>query len=375
MGEATARAKRHYAALGDFSDLVDLAERHNWFGWRRDDAPGDDRARWAAAARQALGPRPGDLEYPISVRTEQRFRRGGIDGEVVSWDAGFGPRSVAYVLRPAGVDGPLPGVVALHCHGGFKYYGKDKIADGPNGAPPEVAAVRDQLYGGVAYANLLAEKGYVVLVPDAFGFGSRRVSVAGVDDDDVAGYNAAAVAHEHVVEKHCRLLGTSFGALVAREDRIAAAYLQHRSDVAPGGVGCIGLSGGGFRAGALHATCPSIVASVVVAMMSSYAGLIDDHVAGHTWMLYPDALPVSADWPEVVGSRTDIPLFVQYAARDELFSREGMDQADRILGRAFAAAGRGGDYTGRFYPVPHSFDQTMQADAFSFLAEALGTRG
>lgn len=371
MPAPSRRPARHYAALGEFSDLVDLAERHGWFAWRRDTESAVDQARWALAARRALGARPGDLEFPISVRTEGRFRRGGIDAEVVSWDPGFGPRSVAYVLRPAGAPGPLPGVVALHCHGGFKYFGKDKIADGPDGPPAEVKAVRDQLYGGVAYANLLAEQGYVVLVPDAFGFGSRRF-VLEVDDGDVAAYNAAAAAHEHVVEKHCRLAGTSLGALVARDDRIAVAYLHQRSDVAPGGVASIGLSGGGFRAGALHATCPGVVASVIVAMMSSYAGLIDDHVARHTWMLYPDALPAFADWPEVVGSRTDARLLVQYAARDQLFSREGMDQADRILAGAFAAAGRAGAYTGRFYGVPHCFDQTMQADAFSFLGQVLG---
>ena len=371
MAALSARAERHYGALGDFSDLVDLAERHAWFGWSRHETDLFDPKRASVAAGQALGPRPGDLEFPISVRVERRFRHGAVEGEVVSWDPGFGPRSVAYVLRPVGGAGPLPGVVALHCHGGFKYYGKDKIADGPDGPPPEVGPVRAQLYDGAAYANRLAEQGYVVLVPDAFGFGSRRFRL-GVDEHDVAAYNEAAAAHEHVIEKHCRLVGTSLGALVARDDRIAVAYLSSRADVAPGGIGSIGLSGGGFRAGALHATCPRIAASVVVAMMSSYAGLVDDHVARHTWMLYPDDLPAAADWPEVVGSRTDVPLLVQYAARDELFSRAGMDQADHTLARAYATAGRGGDYTGRFYEVPHCFDEAMQTDAFAFLTGALG---
>jgi dienelactone hydrolase len=37
----------------------------------------------------------------------------------VSWSVGYGPRTFAYLLRPVGPNKPLPGVVALHDHGGF----------------------------------------------------------------------------------------------------------------------------------------------------------------------------------------------------------------------------------------------------------------
>ncbi len=55
---------------------------------------------------------------------------------------GYGPRTVAWVLRPAGVRDPLPGVLALHDHGGFKFYGKEKIADGPEMPGPSVVELR-----------------------------------------------------------------------------------------------------------------------------------------------------------------------------------------------------------------------------------------
>jgi hypothetical protein len=34
-------------------------------------------------------------------------------------------------------------VVALHDHGGFKYSGKEKIADGPDDAPAVIRSFRD----------------------------------------------------------------------------------------------------------------------------------------------------------------------------------------------------------------------------------------
>ena len=56
---------------------------------------------------------------------------------------------------------------------GRKYFGKEKIAD--TGALRHPCLREPEtIYDGVAWANALAKRGYVVLVPDAFGFGSRR---------------------------------------------------------------------------------------------------------------------------------------------------------------------------------------------------------
>src|SRR4051794_33821894 len=81
-------------------------------------------------------------DEPAGARVEARWSRDGIDGEEVSWSVGYGPRTRAYLLRPAGATGPLPGVLALHGHDGYKYHGKEKIADGPAGPPPELTALR-----------------------------------------------------------------------------------------------------------------------------------------------------------------------------------------------------------------------------------------
>jgi dienelactone hydrolase len=92
----------------------------------------------------------------------------------LSYSLGYGPRTRAWLLKPAEATGPLPGVLALHGHDGFKYYGKEKITDGPEPAPPVVTALRSVHYQGRAFAGDLAREGFVVLVPDVFGWGSRR---------------------------------------------------------------------------------------------------------------------------------------------------------------------------------------------------------
>ena len=254
------------------------------------------------SARECLGFHVG-AERPGDPRLEQTWGGDSVEGEEISWSVGYGPRTHAWVLKPKGAKGQLPGVVALHDHGHYKPYGKEKIADGPRGPLPALEPLRRTFYGGQAYANELAREGFVVLVPDAFLFGSRKFPFEAMPDTDRAlasaveavlgpdvvapdSYNGAAYAHEHVVSKYCTLIGTSLAAVVAYEDRVALAYLRARPDVEAARVASIGLSGGGLRS-ALFATSDDLGACAIVGMMTSYEGLLDNCVATHTWMLFP----------------------------------------------------------------------------------------
>ncbi|MFI7616672.1 hypothetical protein ACIBP6_36140 [Nonomuraea terrae] len=319
-----------------------------------------------AAARDAMGVL--DLTAR-DVRVERTWTDGDLRGEELSWTVGFGPRTGAYLLRPRDADGPLPGVVALHCHSSMKWAGKDKIADGPEGPSPEVRRLRDAVYGGRAFAGALARRGFAVLAHDVLAWGSRRfpLDVPDGPGSEPDRYDAAAREHEHVVAKHCAALGTSFAGVVAGEDLAAAAYLRSRPDVGP--VGCAGLSGGGLRAGLLGAFDPEIRAVVVAAMMSSYRDLIGTHVHRHTWMLYPPGLPRLGDWPDLVASRAPAPLMVQYALRDELFPEAGMRRAHAVIEERYRGAPEA--YEAVFADVPHSFDVPRQEQAFDWLAARL----
>lgn len=371
--------------LGPFSDWVAAAhERRSLYPVA---PPGEETRQ---RVREVLGFGEA-VEHPRDVRVEGRWVRDGVVGEVVSWSVGYGPRTGAWLLKPEGADTPLPGVVALHDHGGFKFYGKEKIADGPDGTAPGLAAFRARYYGGRAYANALARTGFAVLVHDTFLWGSRRFPLATmpepiralvaasrplwipIDDtpEEVAAYNAAAGHHEHVVEKYCALLGTTFAGVVAYEDRVAANYLRTRPDVLPARIGCLGLSGGGNRAALLAASGVPLAATVIVGLMSTYAELLDHNVAGHTWMFFPHGWARHGDWPDLAAAAAPAPLLVQYDREDDLFTGAGMRAAHERLAARYRDAGAPRAYEGQFYPGPHQFGWGMQEAAFTWLAAQL----
>jgi len=329
-------------------------------------------------------------EAPRDVQIEQQWERDGLTGEEVSWSVGFGPRTHAFVFKPSHGNQPMPGIVALHDHGGFKYYGKEKIADGPTDPPPVIIGYRRNLYAGQAFANTLAQTGFVVLVPDAFLWSSRRFPLDGMPEPvqditaaalkasppedgtpfEIAQYNTAAYHHEHWIAKYCNVLGTSLAGVVSHEDRIATNYLLSRPDVIPDRVGCIGLSGGGNRAALLTATHDHIAATVIVGLMSTYEGLLD-HNMSHTWMLFPFSWARYGDWPDLAACRAPSSLLVQYNIDDELFTERGMRDADAKLQAHYASVGMPEAYVGQFYPGPHKFDLEMQAAAFAWLRQSL----
>ena len=128
----------HYRHLGQFSDLVAAARALRPL---HPLAPSLSDVR--RKARETLRFNVGG-EQPRDPRSERRWQADGVDGEENSWSVGFGPRTRAWVLKPADIEGPLPAIVALHDHGHHKYFGKEKIADGPDG-PLERSPPSDQV--------------------------------------------------------------------------------------------------------------------------------------------------------------------------------------------------------------------------------------
>jgi dienelactone hydrolase len=380
----TTQEQTMYRELGIYSDWVAAAGRGEGFPVAH---PGPETQR---LVRDTLGFFQPE-EHPLDLRSEGRWERDGLEGEEVSWSVGYGPRTRAWVLKPAGAGTPLPGVLALHDHGDFKFYGKEKIADGPE-PPAAIMTAYRTYYGGRAFANALAREGFVVLVPDVFLWGSRRFPLESMPEmvrqaaealapsappllgpGEMAVYNVAADLHEHIVEKYCSVLGTTFAGVVSYEDRVAATYLAARPDVIPERVGCIGLSGGGSRSALLAATCNHLSAAVICGMMSTYEGLLDRHVSTHTWMLFPAGWARHGDWPDLAACRAPLPLLVQYDLDDELFTVEGMRAADERLRAHYAGVGAPDAYAGEFYPGPHKFDLEMQEAAFAWLKARLAT--
>jgi dienelactone hydrolase len=325
----------------------------------------------------------------VVAQVQRSFVHEGLAIEEVSWALPYGPPTRAVVLKPAGATGRLPAVLALHDHGRFKFFGWEKIAQTGAVVHPLVVQHRREAYEGLAWANELARRGYVVLVHDAFAFGSRRVRLADVpaelrgqprDDTDesaagIAAYNDWAAEHEHVMAKSLFSAGTTWPGVFALEDRVALDVLCARPDVDAARVGCGGLSGGGLRTVFLAGLDDRIRCTVCVGMMTTWRDQVLHKSYTHTWMCFVPHLPRDLDFPEILGLRAPQPALVINANDDPLFTLSEMRRADNILAKVYAASGRSENYRCAWYPGHHQFNRAMQAEAFDWFDRWLGKPG
>jgi dienelactone hydrolase len=343
--------------------------------------PAEFAARRAATrarvtACMAPPPTPGG----IAAKVSRSYVHDGLAIEEISWQLPYGPPTQAVVLKPAGATGRLPAVLALHDHGRFKFFGKEKIAQTGPAVHPVVVQHRADAYEGLAWANELAHRGYVVLVHDAYAFGSRKVRLAEVppelrgsmrdDTDDspagIAAYNDWAAEHEHVMAKSLFSAGTTWPGVFAVEDRVALDVLCARPDVDPARVGCAGLSGGGLRTVFLAGLDDRIQCTVCIGMMTTWRDYLLYKSYTHTWMCYVPLLPRDLDYPEILGLRAPLPTLVINAREDPFFTLAGMQDAAAILTNVYTASGHPEKFACSWYPGHHQFNRAMQAEAFAW---------
>jgi dienelactone hydrolase len=344
---------------------------HNLADWR-------DQAR-AKALELVAQPDTGESPKPEVVK---RTVVEGVEVELLRWQLSFGPPTEAVFLKPQGAKGPLPGIVALHDHGGLKYFGWRKIADDGRPVHPILQEHRKEGYGGKAWANELAKRGYAVLVPDCFPFASRRILVSQVaehlrwaeardvteaeEEADIIAYNQWAAQHESIVSKVLFAAGTTWPGIFSFDDRRAVDVLCGRPEVDPERLGCGGLSGGGCRTLFLGGLDLRIKCAICVGMMTTWRDLILQKCGNHTWMMWAPGMPKYLDYPEILGLRVPLPTMVLNNNEDSLFTLSEMHRADDILREVYEKAGAPERYGCRFYPGPHKFDGQMQEDAFAW---------
>jgi dienelactone hydrolase len=337
---------------------------------------------WRRAARQRVLEciAPVDMGESPKVTVTSRQTYDGLDIEFLSWQLPAGPRTEAVFLKPSGAKGPLPGILALHDHGGNKFMGWRKIVRTGEDFWEIQDRHQSNYYGGVAWANEIAKRGYAVLVHDTFPFASRRVLVrdvpqriqaGGVDPasnnpDEIAKYNTFAAAHEHIMEKSLISAGTTWPGVYLVEDQRALDVLSSRPEVDPSRIGCAGLSGGGMRTVFLGGLDERIKVAVAVGFMTTWRDFILDKCFTHTWMTYVPLLPRDLDFPEILALRAPMATLVLNSREDPLFTLAEMQRADAILRETFERAKSGDRYRCNFYDGGHKFDRAMQADAFDW---------
>ena len=312
---------------------------------------------------------PEDAPEPTFGRS---WTREGIDGVELTWTVpGQSTATEAWLLKPAstGTD-DLPAVLLMHGHDGMKFYGKEKVADGPDGPAPGIPELRKHGYDGRSVAAGLVAAGFTVLVHDAFPWGSRRVPwnelpvrARKAADMDEHRYESAAREHEHGLAKVAALTGSSLAGQVLHEDLVALAVLRSLPGVDPSRIATNGFSGGGARVAHLLAAA-DVTAAVVTAMTSTFIDVADGHADDTTWLMITPGLPAVCDWPDVVASGCPTPLLVQFAQDDAHFGIDGMRDAEASLVRAYAGTEA---LATQWFSHGHRFSSDMQDEVALWL--------
>ena len=310
----------------------------------------------------------------LDLKKEASYNYKGVEITPLTWWCGYGPKTKGYLVRPENINKPLPGVLYLHSHDDVKEFGVQKVLDGAGELPSELSWVRNDHYGGQAPVNQLAKAGFAVLVFDCFLWGSRGFSKSDMplrlkEVLQRDNFEDLAVMHESMVlSKYLSLFGSTLAGLLNFDDQIALEVAKALDEISDE-IAVVGLSGGGCRAIYLHATNPEILATVSVGAMATYESMLNKHVAPHSWMYFPHNLASKFDWPQVAMLGVNTPLYVQYCAKDALFTLEGMQNSDLMLKDHYKNSPA--EYKSTFYQVPHSFTTQMQKDATEWLKDIL----
>jgi dienelactone hydrolase len=293
-------------------------------------------------------------------------------------------RVPAFVLIPKRARFPAPGLVALHDHGGFYVWGKEKLVE-QEGEHAVLTDFKRQYYSGRSIASDLARAGYVVVVIDMFYWGERRMLLAGdaadwrerpgsMSAERIAAFNRRSSEGEPLVGRTIFAAGFTWAGVMFWDDVRTVDYLLRRPEVDPGRIGCVGLSMGGLRSVHLAALDDRIKAAVVVGWMASFPAQLRSHIRntiGHTKLV--PGLYREMDYPDVASLAMPSALLVINGSRDALFEPAGVRASFDKLAACYAKAGAGERLRTRLYDTPHEFNAEMQAEAWAWLARHLAT--
>lgn len=287
-------------------------------------------------------------------------------------------RVPAFVLVPKHLSKRAPAIVALHDHGAFYLWGREKIV-AVEGEHPALAEFRRQYYGGRAIAIELVRQGCVVVVIDMFYWGERRLLLDDDPDDwrarpadlpreRIQAFNRRSSQYEQLLGRTIYAAGFTWPGVMFWDDVRTVDYLLTRPDVDPRRIACVGLSVGGLRSCHLAALDDRIRAAVVVGWMTSFPWQLRNHVEntiGHTKVV--PGLYRHLDYPDVASLAAPKPLLVINGSRDTLFHPEGVKAAFQKLHSCYAKAGTPERCRTRLYDTPHEFNAEMQSEAWEWL--------
>jgi len=283
-------------------------------------------------------------------------------------------RVPAFVLVPKQGKRPAPAIVALHDHGGFYFWGREKIVE-TEGEHKVLTDFKKSYYAGKSIASELARQGYVVVVIDMFYWGERRMLLdddpadwrerpRGITPERIAEFNRRAGQSEQLVGRTIYSAGFTWPGVMFWDDIRTVDYLLTRPEVDKKRIGCVGLSVGGLRSCHLAALDDRIKAAVVVGWMASFPRQLRRHVRntiGHTKVV--PGLYRYLDYPDIASQAMPKALLVINGAKDGLFDLDGVRASFDKLNACYEKAGAPEKCRTRLYDTPHEFNAEMQTEA------------
>lgn len=278
--------------------------RDEWLSWRR---------ALSAKLIELLGEWPAPCT--LDARTVERVEEETYFREKVFYQSEPGVYVPTYVLVPKDLKPGerRPAVVALHGHGS----GKDSVVGLIPDANPHNR-----------YAARFAEHGYVVIAPDARGFGERSE-----DFRKYAPRDGCNIAFMQAI-----LMGVNLITLNISDDMRAVDYLAARPEVDPNRIGCIGLSFGGTRSMYLAALDDRIKVALISCYLTTFKAYALDKGNFCGSQFVPHLLKY-ADVADVTALIAPRPLLIENGISDRGFPVEASREAYSVLQRAYAAAG------------------------------------
>ncbi len=253
-----------------------------------------------------------DLEAEVSERIDE----GDYIREKVVFQSEPTASVPAYLLIPKKTRFPGPTLICQHGHG----RGKDDAA-GIYTTEEELKQIRELNYD---YARQFAQRGYIVLAPDARCFGERNDP-----REEYSGCNKAAM--------NSILMGKTLIGMRVWDIFRCIDYLETREEVDPNRIGCMGLSGGGtvtFFSAILE---KRIKAAVISGYFCTFKASIVD--LPHCACNYVPNLLRYAEMPDLACLIAPLPLLFETGTQDPIFPTKAVQEAFEKVKQAYRLLG------------------------------------
>jgi len=328
-------------------------------GW--DDSvknPSKWRKTGLAAAKRVMLPAPD--KTPFDVKVVDEIDRGTYVARKIALNITAESRVLALELVPKG-QGPFPAALMLHDHGSRFDIGKEKFIKtwGDEAREKSQQEWADKFFSGRFPGDELAKRGYVVFSFDALGWGDRSVPGWKTDSQQALAANLLN-------------MGTSYAAIIAREDVRAAEFVASRPEVSKKKVAAVGFSMGAFRAWQVAALSEHVTAAVVDCWMATMRGLMvpgNNQLKGQSafTMLHP-GIASYLDYPDVAGLAAPKPMLVYAGEKDTLFPLPSVNEAFGKMRKIWAANNAADKLETKIWPEKaHTYVQEMQEASFDWL--------